>query len=140
MAKTKRDVPDKAQISNLGWVPQPWQNLQPDTTEKVKKLSAEDLMKLYKEYDILRQDASDVKDLKSGISWFRDLDVSNIKRLRDRADIDKKEFRSLIHKMVAKKGEESDVGGLDNWATRQAINLALSQKGLRQGGFHPTQY
>jgi hypothetical protein len=137
-AKAKGAAPTKVEThraENLMYIPTAYKNVQPSTTEKVKKLSTEDLVKLYKEFSTIQESATDVKDLKSGISWFKNLDLSNIKRLRDRADISKDELRSLAHKSVAKLGKDEDISGLDNWGARQAINLAMRQKGLRQGGY-----
>ena len=113
-----------------------------NTLNKIENVSSNFNQELHDEYNRIKgtmhtdKGISKIKNFKQGISWFKNLDTKKIKELRDRAGITKEELRTAMHQVVGDMDDEEGNKSYDNFFARKAINLAMSLKGLKNGGFY----
>ena len=117
----------------LDFLPSSLQSKHPDVYEKLMGMSGDNKQKLTDYFNATISSAQEnVTDIKSGLGWFKDLDVDPVKDILESAGIEKGAFRDVVQDYAAEKaqGAGEDFG----YGSQIALNTAMRLKGLKRGG------
>mgnify|MGYP003665242838 CR=1 FL=1 len=119
--------------ATLDFLPSSLESKHPDVYKKLMGMPGDAKEKLTKYFNTTVSSAQEnVTDIKSGLGWFKDLDVGPVQEVLETAGIDKGDFRGVVKDYATEKAEGA--GEDFGYGSQIALTTAMRLKGLKRGG------